>query len=113
LRERKKTACRAKLSRAGFPIFRKSSGRRLAQGPRDFSGSLDDKKTSRGVFVTTARFARGAEDYVRGIPKSIVLIDGCELTRLMVVHGVGVGHEPMIDARTVDEDYFRTLAAGC
>jgi restriction system protein len=80
---------------------------------RDFSGSLDDKKTSRGVFVTTARFTRGAEDYVRGIPKSIVLIDGRELMRLMVVHGVGVRHEPMFDGSTVDEDYFRTLAAGC
>ena len=80
---------------------------------RDFSGSLDDKKTSRGVFVTTARFTKGARDYVRGIPKSIVLIDGCELTRLMVAHGVGVRHEPMTGARTVDEDYFRTLAGGC
>jgi len=113
LRERKKTALPGEVIPSWLSDFRKSSGRRLAQGPRDFSGSLDDKKTSRGVFVTTARFTRGAEDYVRGIPKSIVLIDGCELTRLMVVHGVGVGHEPMIDARTVDEDYFRTLAAGC
>jgi hypothetical protein len=76
LRERKKTALPGEVIPSWLSDFRKSSGRRLAQGPRDFSGSLDDKKTSRGVFVTTARFTRGAEDYVRGIPKSIILIDG-------------------------------------
>lgn len=46
---------------------------------RDFSGSLDDKKTSRGVFITTAKFTAGSREYVQGIQKQIVLIDGEEL----------------------------------
>src|SRR5262245_26315240 len=45
---------------------------------RDFSGSLDDKKYSRGVMMTTARFTKGAQDYARGIRKPIVLIDGAK-----------------------------------
>ena len=48
---------------------------------RDFSGSLDDKKTSRGVFITTATFTDAARTYVQGIQKQIVLIDGEELAQ--------------------------------
>jgi restriction system protein len=50
---------------------------------RDFSGSLDTRETTRGVFITTARFSEPAKRYVQGIQKQIVLVDGEELTRLM------------------------------
>jgi len=32
---------------------------------RDFSGSLDDKKTSRCVFITTAKFTDNAREYAQ------------------------------------------------
>jgi len=73
---------------------------------RDFSGSLDDKKASRGVLTTTSRFTKGARDYVRAIAKPIVLIDGAELTRLMIEHGVGVRDNRSKAVKEVDEGYF-------
>ena len=73
---------------------------------RDFSGSLDDKKYSRGVMMTTARFTKGAQDYARGIRKPIALIDGAELTRLMIRYGVGVRDAERGARKRVDEQYF-------
>lgn len=73
---------------------------------RDFSGSLDDKKTSRGVFITTARFTDKAKEYVRGIQKQIVLIDGEELARLMLRYNVGVRDDRTVVIKRLDEDFF-------
>jgi restriction system protein len=55
-----------------------------------FSGALDVKKTSRGVFNTTSQFTKAAENFAASTQKQIVLIDGTELTRLMVKVGVRV-----------------------
>lgn len=73
---------------------------------RDFSGSLDDKKTSRGVFITTAKFTDKAREYVQGIQKQIVLIDGDELARLMIRYNVGVRDDRMVVIKKLDEDFF-------
>ncbi len=73
---------------------------------RDFAGSLEDKKTARGVLITTSGFTRGARAFVRGIPRPIALIDGAEVARLMIKHGVGVKQEPTTGMRKVDEGYF-------
>jgi restriction system protein len=73
---------------------------------RDFSGSLDDKKSSRGVLMTTSRFTRAAQDYVRAIRKSIALIDGARLARLMIEHGVGVKQDRASARKNLDEGYF-------
>ncbi len=67
---------------------------------RNFAG------TTKGVFVTTASFTRAAEDYVARSPKRIVLIDGEELARLMVRHGVGVRTRLHHEIKRIDEDYF-------
>ena len=56
---------------------------------RNFAGAIDAANTTKGVFVTTAGFTRSATDYVAKSPKRIVLIDGEELARLMVVHEIG------------------------
>ena len=45
---------------------------------RDFSGSLDPRKTTRGVFITTARFSEPARRYVQTIQKQIVLTEPAE-----------------------------------
>lgn len=74
---------------------------------RGFSGSLLQRGASKGVFVTTSRFSDPARDFVRGIPQQrIVLIDGEELTRLLVKHGVGVRTERAIEIKRLDLDYF-------
>lgn len=73
---------------------------------RDFSGSLDDKKIHRGVFITTAKFTEAAKRYVAGIQKQIVLIDGIELSRLMIRHNVGVRLDRVVEIKRLDEDFF-------
>jgi restriction system protein len=73
---------------------------------RDFAGSLDDKKTARGVLITTSRFSRAATEFVCGIHRPLVLIDGTELARLMIAHGIGVRAERIIAVKAVEEGYF-------
>ena len=73
---------------------------------RNFAGALVAVGTTKGVFVTTAGFTSGAKDYVGKINQRIVLIDGDELARLMVQHGIGVRTRVRYDVRRIDEDYF-------
>ena len=73
---------------------------------RNFAGAIDAANTTKGVFVTTARFTRSATDYVAKSPKRIVLIDGEELARLMVVHEIGVRTRIRYAVKRIDEDYF-------
>ena len=73
---------------------------------RNFAGAIDAAGTTKGVFVTTATFTRDAKDYVEKSPKRIVLIDGAELARLMVRHGVGVRIRAVHEIKGIDDDYF-------
>jgi restriction system protein len=76
---------------------------------REFSGSLDDKKSFRGVLMTTSYFTKGAQDYVRAIPKPITLVDGAKLARLMIEHGIGVKQDPASARKKLDGGYFMRL----
>src|SRR3954467_13508295 len=74
---------------------------------REFAGSLVERgASSKGVFVITTHFAPGAKAYVERIQQHLILIDGAELTRLMVRFGVGVRVERTIEFKRVDLDYF-------
>ena len=73
---------------------------------RNFAGAIDAAGTAKGVFVTTSRFTDVAKQYVARSPKRIVLIDGEELARLMVEHGVGVRLRDRYAVKRIDEDYF-------
>ncbi|MCY3981346.1 MAG: restriction endonuclease [Alphaproteobacteria bacterium] len=73
---------------------------------RNFAGAIDAAGTTKGVFVTTASFTRAASDYVARSPKRIILIDGAELARLMVRHGIGVRTWVRHEIKRIDEDYF-------
>ena len=57
---------------------------------QQFAGALDGQRARKGVFITTGAFTADAKNYVRGIDKKIVLIDGEELAQLMIEHSVGV-----------------------
>jgi len=80
-----------------------SVGRREVQM---FTGSLEDKQASKGVFITTSAFTADARDYVQKISKRIVLIDGEELAQLMIDHGVGVTEVTHYVTKRIDSDYF-------
>ncbi len=71
-----------------------------------FVGALQGAQTSRGVFVTTGRFSPGARQFADGVAMRLVLIDGAELTRLMVRYNVGTGVRETFDLKHVDDDFF-------
>jgi len=73
---------------------------------REFAGSLVERGATKGVFVTTSHFAPAASAYSDRIPQRLILIDGDELTRLMVQYGVGVRTDRTIEVRKLDLDYF-------
>ena len=84
-----------------------AAGTTVGEGDlRNFAGAIDAANTTKGVFVTTAGFTRSATDYVAKSPKRIVLIDGEELARLMVVHEIGVRTRIRYAVKRIDEDYF-------
>ena len=86
---------------------RYADGSTVGEGDlRNFAGAIDAAGTTKGVFVTTAGFTRAAKDYLRRSPKRIVLIDGEELARLMVLHNIGVRTRVRYEIKRVDEDYF-------
>jgi restriction system protein len=71
-----------------------------------FVGALQGAQTSRGVFVTTGRFSAGARGFADGVSMRLVLIDGAELTRLMVRYNVGVSVRESFELKNIDEDFF-------
>ena len=76
---------------------------------RNFSGSLDARGASKGVFITTSRFSGTAGQTARTISagnKFIRLIDGPELASLMIDHDVGVITETTYEVKKLDENYF-------
>ena len=76
---------------------------------RNFSGSLEAKGANKGVFITSSSFGPKAREMARFISagnKFIRLIDGKELARLMINHGVGVVSEIIYDVKKLDENYF-------
>ena len=76
---------------------------------RSFSGSLDGEGANKGVFITSSTFNPRARERAKSISqgnKFIRLIDGEELARLMINHGVGVVSEITYDVKKLDENYF-------
>ena len=55
-----------------------------------FPGSLEAKKATKGVILTTSSFTDGARKAPDALGKRVVLIDGDELVRLMMAFGLGV-----------------------
>ena len=73
---------------------------------RNFAGAIDAAGTTKGVFVTTSTFTKAAQDYIKLSPKRIVLIDGEELSRLMVEYNIGVRIKHRYEIKIIAEDYF-------
>jgi len=71
-----------------------------------FVGALAGNSASQGVFITTSRFAKPAQDYAKSVNYSVVLIDGERLARLMIRYGVGVQTKRTVEIVEIDEDFF-------
>jgi restriction system protein len=71
-----------------------------------FAGALTGQRARKGIFITTAKFSDEAHDYVSNIDIKIVLIDGEQLTRLMIERDVGVTPVASYQIKRIDSDYF-------
>lgn len=73
---------------------------------QQFSGALDEKKASKGVFITTSTYSKEAREYVKNLNKKIVLIDGTELANYLIEYNVGVNLKKVYEVKRIDLDYF-------
>lgn len=71
-----------------------------------FAGALQGQRARKGVFITTARFTKGAIEYTQIIDSKIVLIDGDELVDLMLENNLGVSTVASYHVKKIDIDYF-------
>ena len=75
---------------------------------QSFAGALEENKASKGIFITSGDFAKGAKEYIEKISKKIVLINGEKLVELMMRYNVGVSvdEEKTYQIKTIDSDFF-------
>lgn len=76
---------------------------------QEFAGSLLGKRARKGVLITTSKFSEGARQYVEQLEQKVILIDGQQLVRYMIEHGVGVAEVANYSIKRValDElDYY-------
>jgi restriction system protein len=76
---------------------------------RDFIGSLDLKGVKKGIFITTSRFPNNAEELIKKTSKSVILIDGNKLAKLMIDYDIGVATERTYKIKRIDSDFFDEL----
>lgn len=95
------------LDRIYVQAKRYGAGNTVGAGDiRDFFGSLDRFKATKGLFVTASTFTSSARQTAEQLSKRIVLMDGDQLTRLMIFHGVGCLIEETLHVKKVDEEFF-------
>ena len=72
-----------------------------------FVGALHGQGAKKGIFITTSNFSKEAIGYASNMndPK-IVLIDGIQLTNLMIDNDIGVSKVATYEIKKIDTDYF-------
>lgn len=79
-------------------------GRPILQG---FVGALAMKGASKGVIITTGKFAKPAIEYADQLTdRRIILVDGNRLSSLMCRFDVGVSLKQSYYVKQLDEDFF-------
>jgi restriction system protein len=95
------------LDRIYVQAKRYAEGNTVGPGAiRDFFGSLDRFKATKGLFVTASAYTASARETAGMLSKRIVLIDGSQLTRLMIRHNVGCRVEETLEVKEIDEEFF-------
>jgi restriction system protein len=95
------------LDRVYVQAKRYADGNTVGAGAiRDFFGSLNLFKATKGLFVTTSTFTTSARETADRLGTRIVLIDGIQLAKLMIRHEVGCRIEETLHIKRVDEDFF-------
>jgi len=71
-----------------------------------FVGALAGQGAKKGIFITTSSFSKEAREYVPRNETKIVLLDGEELTQLMIDHDLGVTTQRTYAVKRIDSDFF-------
>ena len=71
-----------------------------------FVGALAGQGAKKGVFITTSSFSKEARGYTPRNETKIVLIDGEELTQMMIDHDLGVTPLRSYTVKRIDNDFF-------
>lgn len=71
-----------------------------------FVGALQGQRAQKGIFITTSRFTPEAEQYAGQVQNTVILVDGTQLARLMIEHGIGTSKVGSYQVKRLDSDYF-------
>lgn len=72
-----------------------------------FVGALAGQGAQKGIFITTSKFTKEAEDFAaKNLSYKVVLVDGKKLSDLMIEFGLGVSIENTYYVKRIDSDYF-------
>ena len=86
---------------------RYAEGNNIGAGEiRDFFGALSLKKAQKGIFFTTSAFSSSASQTAKDLGMRIVVIDGNQLTKLMIRYGIGCRLEETVHLKKVDDEFF-------
>lgn len=66
---------------------------------REFTGALRQKHATKGVFITTSTFTEAARKCAKEVSDTIILIDGQDLTKLMIEYNVGIQVEDTVQIK--------------
>lgn len=74
---------------------------------QNFAGALLGMGLTKGVFITTSTFTKGAIEYANNQANlTIILIDGDKLADLMIEYNVGNFTSHTYEIKRIDSDYF-------
>ena len=73
---------------------------------QSFVGALDGHRSTKGIFITTSKFAETAVEYVKTISKKVILIDGEQLANFMIDYNLGVSVVDNYEIKKIDNDFF-------
>jgi restriction system protein len=71
-----------------------------------FVGALQGQRAKKGIFITTSDFNDNSYNYVNNIDIKVVLINGKELSNLMIDYNIGVSMKNIFEIKKIDSDYF-------
>jgi restriction system protein len=71
-----------------------------------FVGALAGQGAKKGIFITTSSFTKDALEYVPRNETKIVLINGEQLSQLMIDYNLGVTSVSTYEVKRIDSDYF-------
>ncbi len=73
-----------------------------------FVGALmGPPRIEKGLYITTAKFSKGAEEYARA--QHVILVDGEMLAELMIKFNLGVTTQNTYQIKRIDTDFFEDI----